>query len=87
MYKRQVEDDGDGICFNVFCYNAQPNVKINYATGESSGSGKIKTAKNGSSKNNTSKGGTSKNQTSNENQDDSKYDYILNMNTHKFRCV
>lgn len=79
-----VEDDGDGICFNVFCYNAQPNVKINYATGESSGSGKIKTAQNGSSKNTTSKGRTTKNQTSNENQDDSKYDYILNMNTHKF---
>ena len=79
-----VEDDGDGICFNVFCYNVQPKVKINYATGESSGSGKIKTAQNGNSKNTTSKGGTSKNQTSNENQDDSKYDYILNMNTHKF---
>ena len=79
-----VEDDGDGICFNVFCYNVQPKVKINYATGESSGSGEIKTAQNGNSKNTTSKGGTSKNQTSNENQDDSKYDYILNMNTHKF---
>lgn len=79
-----VEDDGDGICFNVFCYNAQPNVKINYATGESSGSGKIKTAQNENGKNTNSKGGTPKSNTSNENQDDSKYDYILNMNTHKF---
>ena len=29
-----VEDGGDGICFHVFCYNVQPGVKINYATGE-----------------------------------------------------
>ena len=30
-----VEDDGDGICFNVFVYNTQPGIEINYATGES----------------------------------------------------
>lgn len=30
-----VEDDGEGICFNVYCYNVQPGVVINYATGES----------------------------------------------------
>ena len=30
-----VEDKGKGICFNVFCYNAQPSVKIDYETGES----------------------------------------------------
>ena len=30
-----VEDDGDGICFNVYCYNVQPGVKIDYATGKS----------------------------------------------------
>lgn len=29
-----VEDDGDGICFNVFVYNVQPGVVIDYATGE-----------------------------------------------------
>ncbi len=28
-----VEDNGEGICFNVFCYNVQPGVKIDYATG------------------------------------------------------
>ena len=31
-----VEDNGDGICFNVYCYNVQPGITINYATGESS---------------------------------------------------
>lgn len=30
-----VEDSGEGICFNVFCYNVQPGVEINYATGDS----------------------------------------------------
>ena len=28
-----VEDDGDGICFNVFAYNVQPGIVIDYATG------------------------------------------------------
>lgn len=28
-----VEDAGKGICFNVYCYNVQPGVSINYATG------------------------------------------------------
>ena len=31
-----VEDNGEGICFNVFCYNVQPGIYINYATGENS---------------------------------------------------
>jgi DNA-entry nuclease len=30
-----VEDHGESICFNVFCYNAQPGIDIDYATGES----------------------------------------------------
>lgn len=30
-----VEDYGEGICFNVFLYNIQPGVVIDYATGES----------------------------------------------------
>lgn len=30
-----VEDNGDGICFNIFLYNVQPGVIIEYATGAS----------------------------------------------------
>lgn len=30
-----VEDNGKGICFNVYIYNVQPGVYIDYATGES----------------------------------------------------
>ncbi len=36
-----VEDNGDGICFNVFCYNSQPGVEIDYATGESRLNGEV----------------------------------------------
>ena len=35
MEALSVEDDGEGICFNVYCYNNQPGVIIDYATGES----------------------------------------------------
>lgn len=37
MEAYSIEDEGDGICFNVYCYNVQPGITINYATGESSG--------------------------------------------------
>ncbi len=30
-----MEDNGEGICFNVFVYNAQPQIEIDYATGDS----------------------------------------------------
>ena len=29
-----VEDNGAGICYNVYCYNVQPGVEIDYATGD-----------------------------------------------------
>jgi DNA-entry nuclease len=35
MEALSVEDDGEGISFNVFCYNTQPSIKIDYKTGES----------------------------------------------------
>lgn len=37
-----VEDEGEGICFNVFCYNVQPGKTIDYITGM------VKTAGNAS---------------------------------------
>lgn len=30
-----VEDNGKGVCFNVYVYNIQPNINIDYSTGES----------------------------------------------------
>lgn len=32
---KSVEDNGEGICFNVYVYNSQPGIEIDYATGES----------------------------------------------------
>ncbi len=31
-----IEDNGEGVQFNVFVYNVQPDISINYATGDSS---------------------------------------------------
>lgn len=76
-----VEDKGVGICFNVFCYNVQPGIEIDYATGESWLSNKdyqkedIKTDYS-----------TEENLKSNKNsvtQQEVK-EYILNTNTKKF---
>ena len=36
MEAMSVEDHGAGICFNVYVYNTQPGVTIDYATGISS---------------------------------------------------
>ena len=35
MEAYSVEDGGEGICFNVYCFNVQPGVTIDYATGAS----------------------------------------------------
>lgn len=35
MEARSIEDNGEGICFNVYVYNIQPYVAIDYATGDS----------------------------------------------------
>lgn len=35
MEAYSVEDNGEGICFCVYCYNVQPSIEIDYLTGES----------------------------------------------------
>ena len=35
MEAKSVEDDGAGVTFNVYVYNVQPYIVINYETGES----------------------------------------------------
>ena len=47
-----VEDDGEGVCFNVFAYNVQPGIVIDYATGESA-LAEQKTQVQGGTENNT----------------------------------
>ncbi len=43
MEAYSVEDDGEGICFNVYCYNVQPEITINYGDGSSTGPGSTPT--------------------------------------------
>lgn len=35
MEAYSVEDNGEGVCYNVFVYNVQPGIEIDYATGNS----------------------------------------------------
>ena len=35
MEAYSIEDSGKGVQFNVYCYNVQPGIVIDYATGES----------------------------------------------------
>ena len=72
MEAYSVEDDGEGICFNVFCYNVQPGIEIDYATGESKESVKEQTVE--------------KEQTEEKEQKE-ELTYILNTNTKKFHHI
>ena len=78
MEAYSIEDNGDGIEFNVYCYNVQPGININYADGSSS-------SQNGS--NNTtssSKPTTSVEENTNTNDNTGSTKYVLNTNTKKF---
>lgn len=81
-----VEDHGDGISFNVYCYNAQPGVKIDYKTGESSANGKVAedTTKNKKIAQNETKNKQQKEKSNYGSSSTGSTEYILNLNTHKF---
>ena len=75
---KSVEDNGDGITFCVYCYNVQPDVSIDYATGDSEYTVKVTEE---------SKKEESSNRSERSSQKDSDSDsrtYILNTNTKKF---
>lgn len=75
MEAYSVEDEGDGICFNVYVYNNQPGVVIDYATGNSSLYDDSQNAEKS----------TTKKADNNEYADNnSAADYIVNTNTKKF---
>lgn len=73
MEAKSVEDNGEGILFNVYCYNVQPGVTIDYATGES------QLFNDGGS----SAGSTEGNKEA-QNGQKTESSYVLNTNTKKF---
>ena len=75
MEARSIEDNGQGISFNVYCYNVQPGITINYADGSSTGTeftGSDSAAPASASSGNAST------------QLQKETSYILNTNTKKF---
>ena len=46
MEAQSVEDGGKGISFNVYCYNVQPGIRINYKDGSSQPESKVQKNKN-----------------------------------------
>ena len=46
MEAQSVEDGGEGISFNVYCYNVQPGIRINYKDGSSQPESKVQKHKN-----------------------------------------
>ncbi len=85
MEAYSVEDKGKGISFNVFVFNAQPGIEINYADGTSklNGDDKIKENK---SKEEPIEETTNESVTEKSNQSETSQAmiYVLNTNTKKF---
>ena len=67
---KSVEDDGEGIEFNVFIYNVQPGITIDYATGNSAVSGE-EVVKNNSTNTTANTKPNKNNNTSNNNSSNS----------------
>lgn len=63
-----VEDHGAGICFNIYAYNVQPGIEIDYTTGESRYVGEAK-KDSGDSK---------------ENATETMREYVINTNSKKY---
>lgn len=79
MEAESVEDDGAGVCFNVYVYNVQPQITINYATGDNWESDTVESDKDLSEYDETDRLEDPEGSLAEEEQT-----YILNVNSHKF---
>ncbi|MBE6903687.1 MAG: hypothetical protein E7480_03670 [Ruminococcaceae bacterium] len=71
-----VEDNGDGICFNIYCFNVQPGVEIDYSTGKSKASESTSATTSSNSSAISSNSSSSSNPVTKN--------FVLNTNTKKF---
>lgn len=78
MQAISVEDQGKGLAFNIFCYNVQPGIEIDYATGDNRLAGDTSKAAEAQTENNAAA------EDSNTNEETQKTTYVLNTNTKKF---
>ena len=69
---KSVEDNGEGICFNVYAYNCQPGIEIDYFTGDS----RLSDAKPNES--------TSVSSHKDTGSEEETVEYVLNTSTKKF---
>ena len=83
MEAESVEDKGDGILFCVFCYNVQPGVSIDYATGDSQLDGSAAGGPTTKPSETTPAVTEPEPQAPTETQPQGQT-YVLNTNTHKF---
>lgn len=79
-----VEDQGEGICFNVFAYNVQPGIAIDYATGDSEKSDNTEESSTKQDKEVQHKLDTKEVSKNADKEDVIKQEYIINKNTKKF---
>ena len=78
MEALSVEDGGEGVCFNIYAYNVQPGVVIDYATGESRLSGDGQT---GAETGTETESGM---ETASSTESSGEMEYVLNTSSHKF---
>ncbi len=83
-----VEDDGAGVKFCVFCYNVQPGVTIDYATGDNASDGTMESQVDATSENaqaaESQEGSSSGDEQAAPSGDQAEPTYILNTNSMKF---
>lgn len=77
-----VEDNGEGVQFNIYCYNVQPGIVIDYATGDSYAESESASAGSDDSEIGTDQSGGD--ESDEDLSDDTEVTYILNTNTKKF---
>ena len=84
MEAESVEDSGKGISFNVYCYNVQPGIRINYKDGSSQPESEVVANKNKQSKKKNDRKSKKSKKVVADNGLKVGVHYIANTNTKKF---